>query len=313
MNALLNNTQIQSFVETAQSEVLNSAVEQSLPRFIDLFAGIGGFHLGMKAAGAACVFASEWDANARTTYEANFKPIEPDLFESGNFAGDITEVHPNDIPDFDILCGGFPCQPFSNAGFKKGFNDKRGNLFFQVAEIIKNKKPKAFFLENVRGIVNHDNGNTFKVIQRILTEELGYSFYWKVVHGTDYGVPQLRPRVYMVGFKDPNIAFKFPEKQQLTITMSDILGGKCDREVGFTLRCGGRGSGVNDRRNWDCYIVDGREFKIGSKEGKKLQGLPDDFIFPVSETQAMRQLGNSVVVPAIAAVGKEIVRALYGN
>lgn len=117
----------------------------------------------------------------------------------------------------------------------------------------------------------------------------------------------------MVGFKDHSIEFKFPEKQELNFTMSDVLGGKCDREIGFTLRCGGRGSGVKDRRNWDCYMVDGQEVKIGVKEGKMLQGLPHNFIFPVSETQAMKQLGNSVVVPAIAAVGKEIIKALHAE
>ena len=264
----------------------------------------------MKSAGANCVFASEWDENARLTYEANFRKKDKLLFESGNFAGDITKINPQIIPDFDVLCGGFPCQPFSNAGFKKGFEDHRGNLFFNIAKIIEKKKPSAFFLENVRGVINHDNGNTFKTIQKILKSDLGYSFYWKVVKGTDFGVPQLRPRLYMVGFKDADIDFEFPKPKPLITTMSDILGGKCNREIGFTLRCGGRGSGVNDRRNWDSYIVDGREIRIGPEEGKKLQGLPSNFIFPVSDTQAMKQLGNSVVVPAIAAVGKQIIKCL---
>jgi DNA (cytosine-5)-methyltransferase 1 len=310
LNVSLINSQYNSYTSLNN---LHNSIEDFTPRFIDLFAGIGGFHIGMKEAGATCVFASEWDVSARATYEENFKYLEPELFESGNFAGDITTINPLNIPDFDILCGGFPCQPFSNAGFKKGFNDKRGNLFFNIAEIIRAKKPEAFFLENVRGLINHDSGNTFRVIQKILKDDLGYSFYSKIVYGTDYGVPQFRPRVYIVGFKNPDIAFNFPEKKKLNLTLSDILGGHCERKIGFTLRCGGRGSGVNDRRNWDCYIVDGREIKIGTTEGKKLQGLPDSFTFPVSETQAMKQLGNSVVVPAIAAVGKEIVRVLYGN
>lgn len=278
--------------------------------FIDLFAGIGGFHLGMKKAGLACVFASEIDVNARKTYEANFKKIEPELFSKGHFAKDITKVDISTIPNFDVLCGGFPCQPFSNAGLKKGFEDKRGNLFFNIADILKLKKPKAFFLENVRGLLNHDDGNTFKTIENILTKDLGYSFHYKIIKGTDFGVPQLRPRLYMVGFKDRSIDFSFPKEEKLTLTMSDILGGKCDRDIGFTIRCGGRGSGVGDRRNWDCYMVDGKEVKIGVKEAKALQGFPDDFEFPVSTTQAMKELGNAVVVPAIYAVGKEIVKSL---
>lgn len=279
-------------------------------KFIDLFAGIGGFHIGLHNAGAQCVFASEWDEHARQTYEHNIKKIEPQLFAKGNFAGDITKVAPADIPDFDIVCGGFPCQPFSNAGQRLGFSDPRGNLFFFIAEIIRQKQPKAFFLENVRGLLKHDDGKTFATIQRIIKEELGYSFYWKLVKGTDFGVPQLRPRVYMVGFRDRSIDFKFPEPVALKFTMSDVLGGHCPREVGFTLRCGGRGSALNDRRNWDRYLVDGREVQLDSEMAKRMQGLPDDFEFPVTEAQAMKQLGNSVVVPAIEAVAKAVLQAL---
>lgn len=278
--------------------------------FIDLFAGIGGFHLGLHNAGAKCVFASEWNEHARKTYEHNIRKLDQSLFDEGRFVGDITKVDPSEIPDFDIVCGGFPCQPFSNAGHKLGFDDPRGNLFFYIAEIIRQKQPKAFFLENVRGLLKHADGKTFETIRRILTEELGYSFYWKLVKGTDYGVPQHRPRVYLVGFKDPAIDFEFPKHIPLQFTMSDVLGGKCSREVGFTLRCGGRGSALNDRRNWDRYLVDGLEVQLSSNEAKKMQGLPAEFEFPVSEAQAMKQLGNSVVVPAIEAVGKAIIDAL---
>ncbi len=279
-------------------------------KFIDLFAGIGGFHIGLHNAGARCVFASEWNEHARQTYEHNIKKIDPQLFAKGLFAGDITKVEPSQIPDFDIICGGFPCQPFSNAGQRLGFDDPRGNLFFYIAEIIRQKQPQAFFLENVRGLLKHDDGKTFATIQRILKEELGYSFYWKLVKGTDFGVPQLRPRVYMVGFKDPAIEFNFPAPVPLKFTMSDVLGGHCPREVGFTLRCGGRGSALNDRRNWDRYLVDGKEVQLNSDRAKRMQGLPDDFEFPVTEAQAMKQLGNSVVVPAIEAVAKAVVQAL---
>jgi DNA (cytosine-5)-methyltransferase 1 len=146
-------------------------------KFIDLFAGIGGFHIALHNLGAECVFASEWDEAARKTYEENLNKVSPKLFKSGNFAGDITQVDKASIPDFDILCGGFPCQPFSQAGHKLGFDDTRGTLFFDIAEIIKIKQPKAFFLENVRGLFKHDNGKTFEVIKRTLTEELGYSLH----------------------------------------------------------------------------------------------------------------------------------------
>lgn len=282
-------------------------------KFIDLFAGIGGFHIAFQNAGGTCVFASEWDENARKTYDFNHKKTSPELFEKGNFAGDITLVDPKEIPDFDILCAGFPCQPFSQAGFKKGFNEARGTLFFDIVNIIKEKQPKAFFLENVRGLLNHDNGKTFTIIKRILEEELGYSFFHKIVKASDFGLPQHRPRLFMIGFKDKNIEFEFPKPKKLTMTMSDIWNGECPKKIGYTLRVGGRGSKIDDRRNWDSYLVNGEIKRLGVEEGKKMQGLPKDFIFPVTETQAMKQLGNSVAVPAIQAVAEQMFYYLNKN
>ena len=277
---------------------------------IDLFAGLGGFHLAFHNLGAECVFAAERDKYARKTYEANYKKLNSSLFESDNFKGDITKVSPQEIPDFDVLCAGFPCQPFSQAGFKRGFDEVRGTLFYNVAEIIKEKQPKAFFLENVRHLLKHDGSKTFDTIKRILTDELGYSFHYKIVKASDYGLPQHRPRLFMVGFKDPETTFEFPKAQPLNLTMSDVFEGDCTREIGLTLRCGGRGSRVNDRHNWDGYIVDGKERRLTSKEGKRMLGFPDNYTFPVSETQAMKQLGNSVAVTAIQAVGAEIIKSI---
>lgn len=267
--------------------------------FIDLFAGIGGFHLALHNLGAECVFASEWDDSARLTYSANFSKISPKIFKNGNFAGDITKVDKKEIPNFDILCAGFPCQPFSQAGYKKGFSDIRGTLFFDIAEIIKIKQPTAFFLENVRGLYNHDNGKTFGTIKRVITEELGYSFHHAIVKASDHGLPQHRPRLFMIGFRDPKIEFTLPPKRKLKLTMSDVMRGKVDRDIGFTLRVGGKRSPIDDRRNWDGYIVDGQVRRLTANEGKKMQGFPSNFIFPVSESEALKQLGNSVAVTAI--------------
>ncbi len=283
------------------------------PKFIDLFAGIGGFHIAFDNAGAECVFVSEWDEPARKTYQHNFAKLSPEIFESGNFTGDITQVDPKEMPDFNILTGGFPCQPFSQAGFKKGFNETRGTLFFDIVQIMNEKKPEAFFLENVRHLYKHDNGKTFETIKRIITEDLGYSFYAQVVKASDFGMPQHRPRLFMVGFRDKSIEFKFPEPvKELKYNMSDIFGGKCEKEVGFTLRVGGRGSKIHDRRNWDAYRVDGKVVQLKPHHGLKMQGFPDWFEFPpnISEVQAMKQLGNSVAVPAIQAVAEEIVKTL---
>ena len=284
--------------------------------FIDLFAGIGGFHIALHNLGGKCVFASEMDTHARKTYEHNFKKISPELFKNKMFNDDIRSMTVSDIPDFDVLCAGFPCQPFSQAGHKRGFDDnhnsERGNLFFNIAEILKEKKPKAFFLENVRGLIKHDNENTFKVIRNILEDELGYSFYFKVVKASDYGLPQLRPRVFMIGFRDESImkGFQFPPNKPLKYNMSDVWNGKCSREIGFTLRVGGRGSTINDRRNWDAYNVDGVVRQLGIEQGKKMQGFPPNYEFPVSKTQGIKQLGNSVAIDAVREVSKQMLSHL---
>ncbi len=288
-------------------------MKQEKFKFIDLFAGIGGFHLAMHALGGECVFASEIDQYARQTYIHNFKNISPQLFQAGLFNSDIRQIVPDEIPDFDVLCAGFPCQPFSQAGYKRGFNDshnsERGNLFFNIADILEVKRPKAYFLENVQGLVNHDQGKTFKLIRQVLELDLGYSFYYQIVKASDYGLPQLRPRIFIVGFRDEEFfkGFDFPEKLPLEFNMSDVWGGVCSRDIGFTLRVGGRGSNINDRRNWDSYLVDGTVRQLTYVEAKKMQGFPDNFEFPVSSTQAIKQLGNSVAVNAVRAVGKNII------
>ncbi len=291
-------------------------------KFIDLFAGIGGFHLAFHDLGAECVFASEINPHARKTYETNLKKISPELFESGNFNDDILKIidPAAQVPDFDVLCAGFPCQPFSQAGYKRGFSenlDSRGNMFFRICDIIKAKRPKAFFLENVRHLIKHDNGRTFAIIKKTLEDDLGYTFKHKVVKASDHGLPQHRPRVFIVGFNkdygDDLPEFIFPEATPLKKTMSDIWGGECSREVGYTLRVGGRGSGLHDRRNWDAYLVDGKERRLSSKEGKEMMGFPSNYEFPVSEVQALKQLGNSVAVDAVEATAKSILKYLEEN
>lgn len=282
-------------------------------KFIDLFAGIGGFHQAFHDNGCECVFASEIDKFARKTYEHNYKKISPMLFENGNFNDDILKITPAEIPDFDILCAGFPCQPFSQAGQKKGFAEEkqsRGNMFFILRDIIKARRPKAIFLENVRHLLNHDSGRTFATIKDIIENELNYNFYYKICMASDYGLPQHRPRLYMIGFRQEDkypLPFKFPPKQKLTKTMSDIFHGNCDKKIGYTLRVGGRGSKIGDRRNWEFYHVDGQIRRLTSKEGREMMGFPETFDFPVPEVQAMKQLGNSVAVSAVRAVSKSIV------
>lgn len=315
--------------------------------FIDLFAGIGGFRMALQNLGGECVFSSEWDKYAQQTYNANYGDIP---------FGDITlKETKKQIPvHFDLLCGGFPCQPFSIAGVTKknslgrkhGFDDeKQGNLFFHIEEIIHNHKPKAFFLENVKNLISHDKGNTFKIIKARLSEK--YSFNYRVLDGKHF-VPQHRERTIMVGFKkdlfgkDFEFDFdkiKIPEANH---KLKDILETNPDSK--YTLsnhlwnylqeyakkhkaKGNGFGFGLADlngitRTMSARYYKDGAEILIPQKnkttprrltirESARLQGYPDSFIVDkVSMNQAYKQFGNSVVVPMIQAVGKRIVEVL---
>jgi DNA (cytosine-5)-methyltransferase 1 len=224
------------------------------------------------------------------------------------------------IPEFDVLCAGFPCQPFSQAGFKRGFQDERGNLFYDIEKILIARRPRAFFLENVRHLLKHDEGRTIQEIRnRIKKAGYGDTFEF-VVKASDHGLPQHRPRVFIVGFRDEisRGAFTPPEKRDLSLTMSDILGGVVTtstgkpREVGFTLRVGGKQSAIDDRRNWDGYLVNGEVKRLQPEHGVLMQGFDQNFKFPdsVSKSDRMKQLGNSVAVNAIQDYADAIFKAL---
>lgn len=314
--------------------------------FIDLFAGMGGFRLAMQAQGGKCIFSSEWNKYAQKTYLANFGDMP---------FGDITqETTKNYIPKgFDVLCAGFPCQPFSIAGVSKknslgretGFKDKtQGTLFFDVADIISRFRPKAFYLENVKNLVSHDRGNTFKVIKETL-EELDYSIHFEVLDGKTF-VPQHRERIMIVGFDNKRFKgkeqFNFPKLGEPTRCVADILDKNVP--VKYTLsdklwnylqnyaekhkaKGNGFGYGMVDlngitRTLSARYYKDGSEILIPQGDGEnprrltprecaRLMGYPDDYIISaVSEIQAYKQCGNSVIVPLITAVSEELVKTL---
>ena len=281
-------------------------------KFIDLFAGIGGFHFAFHKLGLECVFASEINSYARNSYIKNFAPLVSTKFFENNFNEDIYQKDKNEIPNFDILCAGFPCQPFSQIGYKKGFSEDlegRGNLFFEIAKILEIKKPRAFFLENVQHLVKHDDGRTLNIIKETI-EKLDYSFYYKVIRASDFNLPQHRPRIFMVGFlgeKKEDKMFDFPKPIELVKSMSDVFEADCPKKIGYTLRLGGSDSGINDRRNWDRYWVNGIDTKIQPLHGKRMQGFPDDFYLSDSRTKSMRLLGNSVAVDAVYYVGKNLI------
>ena len=311
-------------------------------KFIDLFAGIGGIRLAYQNLGGKCVFTSEWNNFAKKTYEANF----------GEFPfGDITKINENIIPEHDVLLAGFPCQPFSIAGVSKknalgrkhGFLDEtQGTLFFDIARILEQKRPNAFMLENVKNLVSHDKGNTFKVIKNTLTE-LGYSIHYQVLDGK-YFVPQHRERIIIVGFNNKVFKgkenFQFPSLPKATAKIKDILDKKIDPKYTLSDKLwaylqmyaakhkaqgNGFGFGLTDlegisRTISARYYKDGSEILIPQKginprrltprECARLQGFPNDFIIPVSDNQAYKQFGNSVTVPLIQAVGKQLVKSL---
>lgn len=307
-------------------------------KFIDLFAGIGGIRIPFQEMGGKCVFTSEWDAFAQKTYRINF---------GDEIHGDITKVEENTIPDFDILLGGFPCQPFSQAGAHKGFSDTRGTLFFDIERIIKAKRPKAFLLENVKQLVGHDKGRTFKVIQEHL-KALNYSVSPKVLRAGDFGVPQNRERIYIVGFDkeyfnlDDDFEFEFPTPPKTPTKVGDILQSHVDSKYTISERLyaghlrrkeehkkKGNGFGFslfNAESEYTNtlsarYYKDGSEILIDQGEGTlprkltprecaRLQGFPDDFIIPVSDCRAYKQFGNSVAVPVIRAIARNMIRTL---
>ncbi|WP_006787581.1 DNA (cytosine-5-)-methyltransferase [Thiorhodospira sibirica] len=329
-------------------------------RFIDLFAGVGGIRLGFEAYGGQCVFTSEWNKFSQQTYLANFPETS-----SHTFVGDITQVDESDVPDHEILLAGFPCQPFSIAGVSKknalgrphGFEcTTQGTLFFDVARIIAKKRPKAFLLENVKNLLSHDKGNTFKVILQTLREELGYEVHYKVIDGQHF-VPQHRERILIVGF-DGKTDFswgdlKLPSKG--SVTLSSILHPQNGSEAEEDPYTTGESAKVNSKytltpKLWKYLqdyaekhrkagngfgfgLVDGdsvtrtlsaRYYKDGSeilvsqgnkkrprrltpRECARLMGFPDTFKIPVSDTQAYRQFGNSVVMPVMKEVARIMV------
>ncbi|GHU51022.1 cytosine-specific methyltransferase [Clostridia bacterium] len=300
-------------------------------KFIDLFAGIGGIRLGFEHVGGRCVFSSEWDEQAAKTYEANFGERPH---------GDITKIASGDIPDFDMLLGGFPCQPFSIIGGKAGFgHETQGTLFFEIERILKDKRPKAFMLENVRNLTAHDGGKTFQTIENHL-KALGYNVYSKVLNALDFGVPQKRERIIICGFRD-NVDFIFPTPvpECERLSLSDVLENENEVSVSLWVRDKIKQSrttrmktvlerpyithenvgGSITPHHFSCalragasanYILINNERRPSEREMLRLQGFPDTFKVVVPYSGIKKQTGNSVAVPVIKAVAEEMITAL---
>lgn len=300
-------------------------------KFIDLFAGIGGIRIPFDEIGGDCVFSSEIDKFARQTYQANFAQ-EPH--------GDITQIEPSLIPEFDLLLAGFPCQPFSQAGLQKGFADTRGTLFFYIANIIKQHKPNVVLLENVKRLKTHDKGNTYKVMVTTL-ENLGYTVSSKILAAKDFGVPQNRERIYIVALRNKT-CFSFPEPISKVTKVGDILEaevaekytisdklwqGHQRRKREHKKKGNGFGYGLFSAESAYTNTISARYYKDGSeilisqgsgknprkitpREAARLQGFSDDYRIVVSDVQAYKQFGNSVCIPTVRAIAKQLLPIL---
>lgn len=304
---------------------------------IDLFSGIGGIRLGFQNVfhdDLQFVMSSEIDSYAQKTYNANFDDLQ---------YGDITKIKEEEIEKHDFILAGFPCQAFSIAGLRKGFEDTRGTLFFDVARIAQHHKPKVIFLENVKGFVNHDKGNTFEVIKKTL-EDMGYTIFTKILNAKDFGVPQNRERIYIVAFLGENINFSFPEKIDYNIKLGDILDDYVDpkytisdklwaghkrRKEEHKIKGNGFGYCLFNHESKYTSTISARYYKDGSeilieqknmnprkltpREAARLQGFPEEFDIVTSDTQAYKQFGNSVAVPVVEAIAKNIKKTLEKN
>lgn len=310
---------------------------------VSLFSGIGGLDQGFINAGYNVVWANDFDAYAAETYNANYPDGTMHL-------GDITQIPLEDIPPHSVLIGGFPCQPFSQMGAQLGFEDTRGTLFFRIAEIIKyqvdhNRAPRVIVLENVRRLLTHDNGKTFKTIKKVL-EDLGYRVFHKVLNSADYGVPQTRNRIFVVCFRNHSIDFEYPTEIELNTDMHDILDAQVDPKyylsdtVKPTILSNGTGGYVakseinqsparplcatmakmhracQDNYYSDDYILGNGDTehirKLTPRECARLQGFDDGFNIVVSDTQAYKQFGNAVTVNVAEAVAIQIRHSLEG-
>lgn len=298
-------------------------------RILSLFSGCGGLDKGFVDAGYDVVWANDFDKYAVQTYQANFG--------DHIVLGDINKIEITDFPAFDMLIGGFPCQPFSMMGEERGFEDARGTLFFRIAEILKykieqNEKPRVVVLENVRSLKTHNKGKTFKTILSILENDLGYKVFYDILNTADYGIPQTRNRTYIVCFANEAADFSFPEKMPLNSTLQDLLETDVDDKYFLsdkilpTILSDGTGGykakseidlkiarplcatmAKMHRACQDNYVTqNGRVRRLTPRECARLQGFNDEFVIPVSDSQAYKQFGNAVTVNVSRAVAQAV-------
>jgi DNA (cytosine-5)-methyltransferase 1 len=275
-------------------------------KFIDLFCGIGSFHYSLKKLGCECVMSCDIDKAAKETYKENYG-LSP--------RGDIVEIEPKDVPNYDVLCAGFPCQAFSQCGQHKGFDDKRGILFFNIMKFVEYHKPRVIVLENVQGLLSHDGGKTFERIKSEI-ENAKYTITYKVIKCSDYGLPQMRKRLFIIGVRNDTEIVKHIDKlldldeYKKEKTLSELLGRKFEKKIAYTIRCGGKNSPIDDKHNWDGYIVDGSEYRLTKEDCLKIQGFGSEFKLCGNSNDQWKQLGNTIPTIFTEIIGKQLVKYL---
>jgi DNA (cytosine-5)-methyltransferase 1 len=275
-------------------------------KFIDLFCGIGSFHHSFKKLGWECVMSCDIDKSVKETYQANYGLLPLD---------DITKIEPKNIPNYDILCAGFPCQSFSQCGQHKGFDDKRGTLFFNIMKFVEYHKPNIIILENVQGLLTHDSGKTFERIRGDIINA-NYTITYKVLKCSDYGLPQMRKRLFIIGIRNDTALVKHIDKlldfdeYKKESTLTELLGKKFEKKIAYTIRCGGKNSPINDKHNWDGYIVDGIEYRLTKEDCLKLQGFNPTFKLCGNNKDQWKQLGNTIPTIFTELIGLNIQKFL---
>tara|TARA_A100001201_G_scaffold143120_1_gene143451 strand:+ start:1708 stop:2562 length:855 start_codon:yes stop_codon:yes gene_type:complete len=281
--------------------------QNTTPRFkyIDLFCGLGSFHYSFRKLGFKCVMAADNYQPAKDNYKQNYNM---DVLD------DICDIDPNNIEAYDILCAGFPCQPFSQAGFHKGFDDNRGSMFYQVMRFVKINAPKVVILENVPALLTHDKGKSFAKIKDELENE-GYQLVHKVLNCDDYGIPQMRKRLFIVGFKNIEVddidSFLDLDKYKKQITLKAYLNRNFEKRTAYTIRCGGRCSRIVDRHNWDGYWVNGKEYRLTIDDCLKLQGF-HNFKLIGKKREKWKLLGNTIPTIFTEMIGRQLINRTGG-
>ena len=252
--------------------------------------------------GFECVMAADSATYAKANYEHNF---------GMQVQGDICDIDPSTIEPYDILCAGFPCQPFSQAGLHRGFTDSRGTMFSQVMKFVNTNKPKIVLLENVSALLTHDKGKSFATIVGALESE-GYTVVHRILKCSDYGIPQMRKRLFIVGFKnvvvDVSMFFELAEFEHRT-TLKKYLGKNFKKDTAYTIRCGGKHSAIGDRHNWDGYLVDDKEYRLTIGDALKLQGFRN-YKLTGTKKEQWALLGNTIPTVFTTIIGKQILKHL---